>query len=114
MDTNSQPLLAVTPEKLAELVRRIVQSAHPAQIILFGSQARGDATADSDLDIMVVEEHVQDAVQEAARLHGLLRGLVLPVEVVVVAKSKFEYWRDTPGNVYFEAALDGKCLYEAA
>ncbi len=104
----------VLPETLTEAVRRIVEAAHPLRIILFGSQARGDTKTDSDFDIMVVEEQVQDAIQEAARLHQLLRGIILPVDIVVVAKSKFEYWRDTPGNVYFEAALDGKCLYEAA
>jgi hypothetical protein len=34
--------------------------------------------------------------------------------LLVVSAEKFEYWRDTPGNVYFEAAREGKILYEAA
>ena len=39
---------------------------------------------------------------------------MLPVDLLVVSRSKFDYWRDTPGTVYFEANLEGKVLYEAA
>jgi predicted nucleotidyltransferase len=113
MIATTQPLWTVTPEKVAEAVRRIVEAAHPVRVILFGSRARGDAGRDSDVDMMVVEADVQDATREACRLNSVLRGLLMPVDVVVVARSKFEYWRDTPGNIYFEAAQDGKCLYEA-
>ena len=33
---------------------------------------------------------------------------------LVVSAEKFNYWRDTPGNVYFEAATEGEVLYEGA
>jgi predicted nucleotidyltransferase len=36
------------------MVRRIVRRFHPVKIILFGSQARGMATADSDVDLLVI------------------------------------------------------------
>ena len=42
---------------VAKLTGVLVQAAHPKRIILFGSQARGDAATHSDFDIMVVEEH---------------------------------------------------------
>jgi hypothetical protein len=48
------------------------------------------------------------------RLNRLLRSLDIPVDLLVVSAEKFNYWRDTPGNVYFEAATEGKVLYEAA
>ena len=48
------------------------------------------------------------------RLRRLLRGFHVPVDLLVVSESKYEYWRDTPGNVYHEAATDGVTLYEAA
>jgi predicted nucleotidyltransferase len=38
-----------------ELVRRMLTAAHPGRIILFGSAASGTMTADSDLDLLVVE-----------------------------------------------------------
>jgi len=48
------------------------------------------------------------------RLGRLLRPLDISVDLLVVSTDKFEYWRDTPGNVYFEAASEGRILYEAA
>ena len=37
------------------MVKAIVDEVAPEQVILFGSRARGDTTADSDVDLVVVE-----------------------------------------------------------
>jgi predicted nucleotidyltransferase len=90
-----------------------VEAANPARIILYGSHARGEATADSDIDIMVVETDVRDRFKEMVRLNRVVDSLGVSVDSLVVSKEKFDYWRDTPGNVYFEAATEGRTLYEA-
>jgi predicted nucleotidyltransferase len=36
------------------VVGRLIEMAHPKQIILFGSYARGKITEDSDLDVLIV------------------------------------------------------------
>jgi len=100
-----------TIQRLTEL---LVKAAKPNRIIMFGSQARGEAGEDSDFDVMVVEETVSDRVAEMVRLNRLLRSLDIPVDLLVVSAEKFNYWCDTPGNVYFEAATEGEVLYEAA
>jgi len=38
---------------LREIVERIVERFHPERVILFGSRARGEATADSEMREMV-------------------------------------------------------------
>ena len=40
---------------LRRMVETIVDEVDPEQVILFGSRARGDAAADSDVDFVVVE-----------------------------------------------------------
>ncbi len=35
---------------LAEMARAVVESVHPEQVLVFGSHARGTATAASDVD----------------------------------------------------------------
>ena len=101
-------------EAIRRLTGLLIEAAKPKRIIMFGSQARGEAGEDSDLDVMVVEELVSDRAGEMVRLNRLLRSLDIPVDLLVVSAEKFDYWCDTPGNVYFEAATEGEVLYEAA
>src|SRR4051794_10715073 len=58
---------------VSNLTGVLVQAAHPKRIILFGSQARGDAAPHSDFDIMVVEEKPADRFAEMVRLNRLIR-----------------------------------------
>ncbi|MCW5978461.1 MAG: nucleotidyltransferase domain-containing protein [Bryobacteraceae bacterium] len=92
----------------------LVREAKPKYIILFGSRARDEASEDSDFDVMVVKTEASNRLEEMVRLSRLLRPLEIAVDLLVVSVEKFEYWRDTPGNVYFEAASEGRVLYEAA
>lgn len=48
--------------------RRLAAAARsPQRIVLFGSRARGDARADSDLDFLVIEAHVENKLDEMVR-----------------------------------------------
>ncbi len=100
----------IAQEIAGKLTDVLVQAARPKRIILFGSQARGDASPDSDFDVMVVEEKPADRFAEMVRLNRLLRQFKVAVDLLVVSEEKFQYWRDTPGNVYYEAASHGKTL----
>jgi predicted nucleotidyltransferase len=81
-------------------------------VILFGSQARGDADALSDVDVMVVEPEVKNRTEEANRLDESLEPLRVPVDIVVTSAAHFDYWKDTVNTLYYRAVREGK-LYEA-
>lgn len=62
---------------LRQMVETIVGEVAPETIILFGSRARGEAHADSDVDLLVVETEAfspqRSRRKEAARLYMALR-----------------------------------------
>ena len=99
--------------KLERAVSMLRHMTDPKRIILFGSHARGEADAGSDVDLMVVTPHVEDRLAETVRLSRALRPLRMPLDLVVVSESMFRDRSGAPGTVYFEAATEGRVVYEA-
>jgi uncharacterized protein len=54
-----------------------------AQIILFGSQARGDAAIDSDIDILIVLQDSVNAGAELKRLSEFIANLCLEYNTLI-------------------------------
>jgi predicted nucleotidyltransferase len=82
-------------------------------VILFGSHARGEAGADSDVDLLVIEPRVEDQHGEVVRLQRLLAPLRLPADVIVVSQAHVEEWGDVPSTMLHEALREGRVLAQA-
>jgi predicted nucleotidyltransferase len=98
-------------ELIVEAGRRLSQAA-PAgtRVILFGSHARGQASRHSDLDFLVIEPEVADAIAESVRLRRTLRGLVLAADVIVVSERHAGEWQDVRGSLVHAALAEGRQL----
>ena len=101
---------------LDELVARIAEAVKPEKIILFGSWARGDAGAESDIDLFVQVETGQNTRQVCAAAYAairpLYRRLARGVEVVVKDRAFVERYGDLVGTVVLDVLREGKVLYE--
>lgn len=110
-----EPAWAVTPEKVAEAVRRIAEVARPVRVLLFGSYVRGRAGPNSDLDVLVVvEDTVENPRKESVRIRHALRDILMPMDILVVPRSDWEELKDQPGLIYREASRTGRVVYESA
>ncbi|MFZ3383550.1 MAG: nucleotidyltransferase domain-containing protein [Candidatus Methanoperedens sp.] len=104
----------ISQRTIREAVELLRKAANPVRIILFGSYARGDMNETSDLDFLVVEKEIKARRMETVHLRDMLSPLRIPVDVLVVSEKSYNEWKDTPGTVIYEAAIEGKVVYGAA
>lgn len=105
----------LSPEIIAEATRRLVaEASKPVKVILFGSYARGDADAASDLDLMVVEQDLSDKAAEYLRLKGAIGRVGVGVDLLLINELEFERRSQVPGTTAYWAKKEGKVLYDAA
>ena len=100
-----------------EKIRRcLVDILNPVRVVIFGSYAKGEATKDSDVDIMVV---VQDDVKldidakTKARiaLRKALAGTGLAFDLVIDRQSDFHQWKSRFGSLEYSVEQQGLVLH---
>lgn len=95
---------------IGEAGRRLAATAPDAQVILFGSHARGAADPRGDLAFLVVEPEVDNEAEESVRLHRTLRDLRVPADVIVVSREYADRWCEVRGGLVHAALSQGRVL----
>ncbi|MDD2485822.1 MAG: nucleotidyltransferase domain-containing protein [bacterium] len=91
------------------MVKRIVEQFKPERIILFGSQARGTAGPDSDIDLLVV---FHSCINRKSATVSILKSLAdLPVskDIVVTTSEELETRGKLKSTVLHPALHDTLC-----
>jgi len=104
-------VLPVTEARMLEIGRKIGQQFRPQEVILFGSYARGDQTADSDIDLLVVFPHGVDKAAEAIRIRRAIGRINTGVDIVVSSAQEVAEWQDVLGTVFYYARREGRPIY---
>ena len=109
--------MAVTSLSSLRLATEIIRcELNPDAIILFGSQATGNATLDSDTDILVVDGESFGPERQRrlvlARLRNALGAITSPMDVLLYSRKEYNYWKDAPNHIIARALREGKILYE--
>ncbi len=102
---------AAVDDKIREMVRRIVERFDPEKVILFGSRARGDAGADSDVDLLVVMEVDGSKREKQIEVRLALHDISASKDIIVVRPVEFEKRRDIVGTIVRPAVHEGRLLY---
>jgi predicted nucleotidyltransferase len=102
--------VTVNDSLIAEAGRRLAAAAPGARVILFGSRARGEERADSDLDLLVIEPEIASRNAEFVRLRNALGELGVPVDLIVYRGTEAERWANVPGTFLHDVLREGRVL----
>jgi predicted nucleotidyltransferase len=102
----------VREAEIREFVDKVVAEFAPQRAILFGSHARGDATPDSDVDLLVIMRTRKRTVQQALAIR-LGVSCSFPLDLIVRTPSDVKQ-RLGLRDCFLETIMsEGKMLYES-
>jgi predicted nucleotidyltransferase len=98
-------------DEIQALSDAIAQRFDPERIFLFGSHARGDASDDSDVDLLIVLDFAGDALDKNVDIWSAVRP-AFSVDLVLVRPCDFETRYRGHDPIVREALDCGKVLHE--
>ena len=111
-NTGGESGKTMTDGKLDEMVRRLVESFRPERIFLFGSRARGNETADSDYDLlMVVSDSPLPRYRRDQAAFRVLCGVGAGKDVIVMTRREFDVKRSAVCSLPSIVEREGRLVY---
>jgi predicted nucleotidyltransferase len=99
-------------EIINAMSEQIAREFSPLQIILFGSRARGQAGAFSDVDFLVVLPSVANKRHKAIEIRRTLSGYPIAKDIIVTTPDEIARRGELVGSVLRSALKEGRVIYE--
>ena len=98
---------------LQQLVRRLVESYQPQQLILFGSLAYGEPDEDSDIDLLIVKGTTESPLERRVRVRQLVADPQrrIPFSPLVLTPDELARRLAAGDAFYQEIVRRGRVLY---
>lgn len=97
---------------LETATQRLVAEFQPEQVWLYGSHAWGNPHDDSDVDLLVVVPHSDEApIRRSQRAHRCLRGLRMPKDVLVETRQEVDRVKERKTSLENLILTRGRRLY---
>jgi predicted nucleotidyltransferase len=103
----------VAMNKIEEFGRQIGVQFNAQRVILFGSYAKGMASPDSDVDLLVIGPFEGRGADKSVEIRMKLRPH-FPVDMLIRTPEKIRQRIDMGDDFIREILEEGKVLYEAA
>jgi predicted nucleotidyltransferase len=103
----------IQDKKLEKIKNIIVETVHPDKIILFGSRAKGTNREDSDYDIFILKNGIEnERVVTRAVNKALFRSHVYDeIDLIAANPEKFKKHKDNKYLVYKDIYDQGIAIY---
>ena len=109
-------MTTVSDETLSKMVQTIVREVDPERIYLFGSRARGDERADSDVDLLIVDCKPfgpgHSRFREINQIYQALLPFRVSKDIALCSSDEFAKWRTSINHVVGRCHREGKLLYK--
>jgi len=102
----------VTQKVIDFVTQKIVERFAPEKIIMFGSQARGEQGADSDLDLFIIKDDAQSDFDMGVNISRVFWGRRFPLDIIVRKPKEVALELARKNPFYYHIFKDGKLLYE--
>ncbi|MBN1592314.1 MAG: nucleotidyltransferase domain-containing protein [Candidatus Coatesbacteria bacterium] len=101
------------PELITGIVERLTAAYRPQKVILFGSYARGDARADSDIDIFIIKDTKERMIDRCIEVRRLLSDpdRLIGLEIMVFTPDEVSQRLEVGDQFVREVLQEGKILY---
>ncbi len=94
--------------KLKEIVSKLVAEFRPLKIFLFGSRARGNATIDSDYDLLlIVDKSDLNQIKRMQKAGRILWDCDSSVDTFVYTMEEYDLWKHEFSSIPHTVETEG-------
>ena len=111
MTRTPTPPTAPDRTRLDATVAQVVRKLDPEQIVLFGSAARGEMAADSDVDLLVIRERLNGEPETQREYWPPGDGTAYEADLVLMDRTTAEAGRASITRIQGVALEEGRTLY---
>jgi predicted nucleotidyltransferase len=112
-DTSRYASLLMNRNDIARFVAELADKFRPQKVVLFGSMAKGTASKDSDVDLLVVMPHQGSAAHQAARIRSTVSA-PFPLDLIVRSPRIIQRRLKLGDSFLREILNQGEVLYESS
>lgn len=101
--------------EIEKIVKRVVDAYQPEKIVLFGSYAYGEPSADSDLDLLIIKKTSESFMDRLVNVRQIVSDpkRSIPFEPLVLTPHELEERLAIGDQFIEEIVTKGKVLYAA-
>lgn len=102
----------LTKAQLQNIIDTIITGYKPEQIFLFGSYASGNASADSDVDLLIVKNSKDSFFTRVRNVRKLFVRQPAPMDILVFTEKEMENEKENINSIINIVSKEGKLVYE--